>query len=168
MLVQYVVVTNDSERSRWLKDLQLPGARVLIEPGATLQIPYGVWLRNRRRHASWLKQLEVGRGFAHVAKKAKPVAAEAAPAVKKTAKRKRKPKAKATVETPATTALVADGNAATVVSATTVPTASKPLEEASMSRVKEIAAGLGIKWEIGMSKAALIAAIREKRQAGNG
>ena len=57
MLIQSVTLENFSDRAMWLKDLQIPGGRVKMEPGSTFQTGYGVWLRARNRCKSWLRKI---------------------------------------------------------------------------------------------------------------
>jgi hypothetical protein len=81
MLVQSTTVVNSSDSPKWLKDRQLPGGRVKLEPGATLLVTQGVWLRNRRACRAWLQKVDDGRVLAHSLKNEKPVVADTAESV---------------------------------------------------------------------------------------
>jgi len=131
-----------------------------MEPGSTFQTGYGVWLRARNRCKSWLRKIADNRGFAHTVLRSNE--AEAAPVEPEAVE----PEAVEVEAEPEVAEAEPEAVEAEAEVAEVKATAPKPLEEFSFTQVKDIAATLDIGWKVGVSKAALIAAIREKRNEG--
>lgn len=58
MVNPYVRIRNISPIRRELKDAQLPGGRLVMEPGAETSIPREVYVRVARANAHWLLNLD--------------------------------------------------------------------------------------------------------------
>jgi hypothetical protein len=140
MLVQSTTVVNGSDSPKWLKDRQIPGGRVRMEPGATLLVSQGVWLRNRRSCRAWLQKVDDGRVLAHTLKNEKPVAPDTAESVSTL-------EAVAETEPVETAEFEETGESAT----TETVTKDDPLAPMKLRDLKPIGEKLGIPWKVGTS-----------------
>jgi hypothetical protein len=160
MLVKAETIENYSHDARELVDGGIPGGRMKIAPGQQLSVSQDVWRRICRRCSTWLRRVGGPSLVTTETLKRVPGIQGASRAgmggVVSTAKKKPagkgKPrKSRAKTPAPDVESPQVDGK--------------KPLESLGMPGIKEIAAGLDIHYKVGMSKADIIQAIREKRAA---
>lgn len=75
MLLPYITIRNISDTPRELKDVEIPGGRVVIPPGAEFPLVRSVYQRRVRANSSWMLVVGSSRDIPQLAK-SKPVVQE--------------------------------------------------------------------------------------------
>ncbi len=135
MLSQYIRIKNRSEYRRVIEDSQLPGGRIILDPGEETSIRREVYARIARRHSHWLLNLD----------------SPSAGAIEEAVEKEETEKDEIFIET--VKSLLPKLEQET----------EKPevdLTTWTLSELKDLASARGVKYKVGMSKADLIEAIR--------